>query len=61
MLDNTVITNSDTGSFDFMKRIGKMILYRNEKERKRGIVFLSTVLALYLSYLIGSNIYFYFF
>ena len=31
-----------------MKKIDKVILYRNEKERKRGIIFFSSILFIYV-------------
>jgi hypothetical protein len=31
-----------------MKKIGRVILYRNEKERKMGIFFFSSILFLYV-------------
>ena len=37
----------------------KFILYRNERERKIGVIFFSAVLGLYVGGNIGMNIYFY--
>jgi hypothetical protein len=37
----------------------KFILYRNERERKIGVIFFSAVLGLYIGVNIGMNIYFY--
>ncbi len=38
----------------------KFILYRNERERKIGVIFFSAVLGLYVGGNIGVNIFFYF-
>jgi len=38
----------------------KVKLYRNERERKIGIIFFSAVLGLFIGTQIGLNIFFYF-
>jgi hypothetical protein len=38
----------------------KVVLYRNERERKIGVIFFSAVLGLFVGANIGLNIFFYF-
>jgi hypothetical protein len=38
----------------------KVKLYRNERERKIGVIFFSAVLGLYIGGNIGMNIFYYF-